>query len=171
MSIYWGDLLFLLLAYFPVVLVHELGHVAAGWATGARGAHIRFGDPRARRRTALGMGPLRIEWHWGLGLWSTGARFWFTHADPAPWKRLVRILGGPAASALLLLLLLPDGAGEFVWWWRPGLTARQSVQFLALWLTVVGLVPFHHVDGMPSDRLQIITLTRELWRSRRSRAA
>lgn len=168
-TVFWRELLWLLLAFFAIALVHELGHVVAGWAVGARGASISYGNPSSRWQTVLPLGPLRIQWNWGLGLWLSAPRYGFEHwPSRTTFRHLLMVLGGPAASTLLLLLVWPDSTADLVWWLKPGLTAQQVIQFQALWSALAPLVPLRYLSGLRSDGLQIVSLASQLLRPQRN---
>jgi len=167
----WQATFWLMLTFFPSALIHELGHILAGWAVGARGATIRFGKPGERVKWSFGVGALNFDVHLGLSLWfhAPMARLAQWPRQTA-WRRLVFVLGGPAASALLFAAFWPGAWADVVWWPAQIATWRDLGQWWGLWGVVVPLFPLRYPSGHPSDALQVILLLRDLLRKQQQQA-
>jgi hypothetical protein len=84
---------------FTVVVVHEIGHLVAGWSVGLRLVSIRFGPVEIAK-------PLRIS----LGSSNDGGAWGLTRMIPSGFKAVqIRILvmtfGGPLANLLSALVV------------------------------------------------------------------
>lgn len=153
----WGLATSLLL--LPVHLVlHELGHLCAGWLVGLRFESLGLGPVVARR---LGG---RLVWEWrGAGL-HPGVDGWASVSPggrgPARWRRAVFIAGGPlgnfatAALAAGLRSALTGPAG----------TAAALLEAVTLWGCVTGalnLVPLRLTGvSLVTDGASLLALLR-----------
>ena len=133
-----------------LVLLHELGHAAAGMAVGYRIEQIRLGYG-----TLVAAGQFRgTEWQFRLVPYG-GLCFGF-HRDEKPprWRQSIFLLGGPAVNLVLLGLgLLLDGRNPTV--------DRLAISWILVWgnayLLAWSLVPMTlSMDGhpLPNDMLQ-----------------
>lgn len=158
---WWTLVLSMALLLFSAALVHELGHLAAGWA-----ARLRF-------QTLL-VGPLRIwrageRLHVGLvrnfvltrGMVASSPR----SRNRLPQRLLLFTVGGPLASLLLF------GAAMWLFWqikdsravWQQAAWLVESAFMLALitaYFTIGSLRPVATPDGPPADGERIAQLLR-----------
>lgn len=153
-------ILFLLVAYIPVVLVHELGHlVAAAWR-GARGFVIAYGAD-SDRRVALPLPLVPIHVHLGWGTWTVPVRVRSARQPRwRPWEQILCSAAGPLAALALFWLLggsLRTGLPLFLQLSYPVYSVQTPLQFLALLSFVAPLVPMHYRSlGADSDGLKIV---------------
>jgi hypothetical protein len=157
----WQLNLLLLLTFFPGALVHELGHILGLWAAGGSGFTIRFGRPGGRVTWSFRLGALTFVIHPGLGLWFHAPRAGAAQVRyRTPWRRLVWVLGGPAASALLFAAFWPGAWADVIWWPARFETWQELAQWWGLWGVVVPLFPLRYPSGHASDGLQVIQVLR-----------
>lgn len=147
-----GVALSLLAAFYLMLAIHELGHVAAGVCVGFRVHSYRVGPLLISR-------PFRLSLHRGPGAIVNGAVELFPAvSDGLVWRGVAMVLGGPVANFLsaTLVLLLP-----------PPISAC-SVFFIAFSITngVNDLFPFESRLGV-SDGRRIWMLMRQRERGER----
>lgn len=145
------DLLALPLAFFAVILVHELGHLAGGMLRGMRFLLLIVG-PLRLRRTVSG---LKLDW------FLSGQTFGGLAAAMPDLRRPLRaqllplIVGGPLASALLAVAALGLSAS---------VDDRAAAHLLVLgamsaMIFMVTALPMR-AGGFQSDGMQCIELLR-----------
>lgn len=160
-----GNALFLVvalagfLALVPHVLLHELGHLAAGYALRLRPAAISLGSRSGGRRRSIGK--LRVYLWTGTG--------YAVSARPDPTGRLLGlrmslfVLAGPATN-----LLLAGGTYLAARAARPEPRAvLLVVALVGLAFGLSGLVPMRSGHGRVSDGLSLLRwMFRARWRAR-----
>ena len=90
-------------AFYLLLAVHELGHLAAGMCVGFRCRSLRVGPLLINR-------PLRVSLYRGPGaLVQDKAELIPVATDKLAWRGVAMVLGGPIANTIsaVLLLLLP----------------------------------------------------------------
>jgi hypothetical protein len=147
-------LLVMALSLFPVIAIHELGHVAAGICIGMRFKKMRVG-PLSIRKQARKL-EFASDLDGGLG---GRAQMEFVKLRKARRKLLVTTAGGPAASFLsgtLAWIVLAKGlVGPF---------HHVAVQFLEVFsifsivLSSMNLLPFKVRGGPLSDGAVLLSL-------------
>jgi hypothetical protein len=142
---------YLWLAILAVIIVHELGHLLAGWAAGLKLVAVRFGPVQISP-------PLRVSFQRNL---IRGASGW-TNMVPASANRirgrlLVFVLGGPLANLFFgLAIALIQDVSTFVGWFA----------FASTLLGLVNLIPFQRA-GLVSDGKRLLMLLQEGGRGER----
>jgi hypothetical protein len=133
------------LAILAVIVVHELGHLVAGWSAGLKFVIIRFGPIEITSPLRISFQPGRIR----------GASGW-TSMFPATTKRvrdrlLVLLVGGPLANLLssMALICLVQNRSAFLDWFA----------FLSMVIGLANLVPFQRLN-LVSDGKRILMLLR-----------
>jgi hypothetical protein len=92
-----------LAAYYLMLAVHELGHVATGWCAGFRCRSLRIGP-------LVFKPPHRVSLYRGPGALVNGvAELIPVASDNLAWRGMAMVLGGPVANILsaMVVLLLP----------------------------------------------------------------
>jgi len=92
-----------LAAFYLMLAIHELGHVAVGLCVGFRLRSLRFGPLLFSR-------PLRLSLYRGPGAVVNGvAELIPVETDKLSWRGVAMVLGGPVANILtaMVVLLLP----------------------------------------------------------------
>ena len=147
-----GGLLIFYVCSLPLILIHELGHFAAGSTCGLRLLRFRVGPVELARPSALEFqGPLRMNFSWKLQRWCSGrivmvspktslqdggSGFWFY------------VLGGPLANLGCALLALPLALQDTM----AGGIAKY-VAIASFLLGAVNLFPFRK-GAIESDGMQ-----------------
>ena len=144
-----------LLASFVVIVIHELGHLLAGWSMGFRFASIRFGIIQIAQ-------PFRVSLYRSGDTGASG----LTHMLPTSTtrirlRRLIFLLAGSAANLLSAYAVILLGAPAFIFtgWFI----------LLSILVGIGNLVPFRS-SNFVSDGKRILTLARSHGQVERSTA-
>jgi hypothetical protein len=166
---HWQIAVRVLVTWFPVLALHELGHVLVGWLQGARGAEIRFGNPANGHVVELRMGPLNVVLHLGVGLWFFTPRYHFRREGRCrPLALALRALAGPIVSFIVFAAFrgrlisadLPMGGVSLDSW-------GATMAWWGLMSAVFPLIPWRYASvNMVSDGMVIYRSVLALYNSR-----
>jgi tetratricopeptide (TPR) repeat protein len=146
---------FILAAYVPLLVIHELGHALAAWLVGSRVSKVVIGMGRPIWRFRFAGVPVTLRLVPVSGYVIATPR----SLDGARWRSAVVYLGGPGIELLLLAALaVAVGPAQLL---APAVTvsevALQSVA-VALALDVAfNLAPIPTADGALRDGLGIVS--------------
>lgn len=149
----WANLLAIPACVFAATAIHELGHLAAGWAVGFRFALISIGPVLLMRR-ADGW---KFGWYGQMG-WTggyAGATVSDLHLLRA--RRMIFAAGGPLANLAgvpVFLCLYFLGAGRS-WGWSGDLSLTLAL--ISLYLFLLSAIPLES-EGFETDGKSFLSL-------------
>jgi Zn-dependent protease len=148
-NFFWSLVFCPLLAVFMVIVVHELGHLLAGWSVGFRFISIRFGPIQIVR-------PFRISLarkdHQRAG--ASGSTGMFpTNIKGIRVRMLTMVLGGPTANLLCAcaVILIVPGISIF----------RDWFVLLSLLTGIGNLIPFNRLSHVSDGRRILMLLNKD----------
>jgi hypothetical protein len=138
-------LLKLLLAVFWTIVVHELGHLSAGWCMGFHFIAVRFGPIEITRPFRIGLSRTQLLPTSGL------TKMVPTSAHAYRIRMFVYLMGGCAANLLSAYVALRWGSSSspFVAWFA----------VISIMVGIGNLMPFRR-SGYASDGKRILKLSR-----------
>jgi hypothetical protein len=149
---WWAILPFF--AGYTAVVVHELGHLVAGWVVGSRLVFIRFGPIEISPPFRVSLNPKRWPIHGRILMTRPGKK-------AVRFRTAIRLAGGSIAN-----LLCCWGAVPLV---RSGSVFFSWLALVSIYFAISSLVPFS-MSGISSDGARIVSLLKSRTALRRDLA-
>lgn len=149
-------LLIFYLSLLPLIMIHELGHLAAGNASGLALVRFRVGPIELSRPSVLRLQePFQLHWRWKWRYLGSGYISMCAGQSALVWPRrryVIYLLGGPLGNLGSALLALPIALQDTM----AGAIAKYFV-ILSVLLGAGNLIPFARY-GLESDGSQLWAL-------------